>query len=126
MATGLEVDTQNLRDFASAVDALVSLITAPGFVDPNLVPDVNKKLPDMGQHVAEFTDAVGLFRVYDGLRRELIGDAGQPGGSLGTFVSELKTLATIAGQIADNYDRAQSEDQFSSSMLQQALASGGM
>jgi hypothetical protein len=119
--SGIEVDTDNLRWFASMVDDLVSPFTGANGAKPvvpaSLHPDPNHNNPDIGQRMSNFYDAADLFNSYENYRSVFLGDPGQLkdpvadpwSSSLAAFVSGLQHLRDTATAIADNYDKAQNE-----------------
>src|SRR5271165_4618382 len=128
--SGIQVDTNELRWFASMVDDLVKRFTGADGVTPvvpvHLHPDAN---PDIGQRMSTFYDAVDLYTSYDNYRSLFMGDPSQlkdpvtdpRASSLAAFVSGLQHLRDTATAIADNYDEAGREDQFSAGQVKTLL-----
>ncbi len=122
--SGIEIDVDNLRWFASMVDDLVSQFTgangAKSIVATSLHPDPSHGSPDIGQRMSGFYDAADLYTSYENYRSLLLGDPAQLkdpvtdawSSSLAAFVSGLQHLRDTATAIADNYDKAQNEDHF--------------
>lgn len=115
----IQADIDKLNNFASAITSLVSELKIAGFVPAELSAGSPKL--DIGQHIENFKDAVDLFTTYDTDRGKIIGDAQATPGSFADFVGQLTLLASVATQIAKNYQTAGNEDQYSAQMVDAAL-----
>lgn len=134
----IDVDTSNLRYFASQIESLTQRFTypagttgpgGPGIVPTGLHPDPALASPDIGQHHQGFQDAKDLYNSYEDFRFRMLGDpkdlaapvVDPLASSLAAFVSGLQHLSATARAIAKNYDDAQGEDKFSADQVNQQL-----
>ena len=126
--SGISVDVAKLRSFATSINNLIGDLQPstsslmPG-TNTNLLADTTAQHPDVGQNSgpAIFTDGQDLYNSYSQAREAIIGDQSAPPGSFADFLAQLKILASVAGQIADNYQTSDNETAFNAAEVDAEL-----
>lgn len=120
----IQVDIGKLKNFSDTISLLVAELDPASFIPSTLVKDPKRHYPDIGQNVNEqFKDGTDLYAHYDLARSQIIGNGQNVPGSFADFLNELQVLSNVATQIYQNYQQANSEDQYSADMVDKALNS---
>lgn len=130
----IQVDPQKLKDFATAIHKLLGEITIPKLnVHPKgdavtLLSDTYALRPNVGQDSGkanvDFPKAVALYNAYDNARTHIIGDdTPAPAGSFTDFRNQLTILESMAGYIADTYEKASNKTTADAGLVAAALNS---
>jgi hypothetical protein len=108
--SGIQADIDKLRDFARN-------LPEPDVLELQLLSYFKVTAPDFAGKVGHFTDGVELSSVY-GKKVEQFDDASR------RLVAQLRALQSTVNWIADQYDKARTEDQIGASDVDRQFNSG--